>query len=198
MSGSSEMTPDGDAKGGSNVEVARLRNWNAGAPARLSPMSALPCVASIVTPQFVQFPPEKPMSPDPPLVSVLAIAVPESRYTSVPFAVHTVRPVSGFEAHEFTACAVGMSVGVMAVPSTFTTEMPVKGSCHAPFGTYATTFPPETSTERRLEGWQEPCGGAANAGTLKLSVFALDGAKTRTFGSDSEIVAADAGIIQAL
>src|SRR4051794_2477445 len=77
--GSGERKRGGDARGGGRGEVARSRNWTPGAPAGLSPMSALPCAAPIVTPQFVQAPPEKPMSPDPPLVSVLAIAVPDSR-----------------------------------------------------------------------------------------------------------------------
>jgi len=57
----------------------------------------------------------------------------------VPFAVHTVIPVIGFEAQEFTTSAVGMSVGVMLLPSTLTAATPVVGLLQAPLGTYEVT-----------------------------------------------------------
>jgi hypothetical protein len=40
------------------------------------------------------------------------------------FAVHTVFPVNGFEAQEFTGLRVATSVFVILVPSTFTTPIP--------------------------------------------------------------------------
>ena len=44
---------------------------------------------------------------------------------SVLLAVHTVIPVNGFEAHEFTTLGVATSVFVMLVPSTLTAATPV-------------------------------------------------------------------------
>jgi hypothetical protein len=69
----------GDLNGGSNVgEDPRYRIWNPGAPPTLSPIAVL-LMASIVTPQLVQPPPENLIVPDPPLVSVLVNVVPVIR-----------------------------------------------------------------------------------------------------------------------
>ncbi|MEQ6341232.1 MAG: hypothetical protein M3A44_06140 [Gammaproteobacteria bacterium] len=155
MSGSSEIlvVPGAmDANAGSNVDVARFRNWNPPMPPRLSPITALLCVASIAIPQLVQLPPEKPIVPVPLLVSVLPSVVPDSRYTSVLFAVHAVVPVTGFEAQEFTTLDVGMRVGVTLLPSILTTEIPEDPPDQAPLGTYETTFVPLTIADSELDG----------------------------------------------
>ena len=106
----------------------------------LSPINALLLVASIATPQFVHEPPEKPIVLTPLLVSGLGITVesktvPVKTYTLSLFAVHTVCPVTGFEAHELMTSAVAIVVSVMLVPSIFTTETPVLKQDQQPFGT---------------------------------------------------------------
>jgi hypothetical protein len=58
---------------------------------------------------------------------VLPKVVPEIKYTSVLFAVHTVWPDIGFGAQAFTTLGVEILVGVTLVPSTLTTETPVTG-----------------------------------------------------------------------
>jgi hypothetical protein len=138
---------------------------------------------------LVQEPPEKKMSPDPPLVSVALRVVPESRYTSVLSAVHTVVPVKGFEAQEFATLGVGITVEVVlfSMPTT-ATPLDVVGN-QFPLGTYETTVVPVTRTDNELDGWQEPGGGAAAAAcTLKLSVLESDGLKLMTLLSTIEIV----------
>jgi hypothetical protein len=67
-------------------------------------------------------------------------------------AVQTVWPVVGFDAQELTMVPVGIRVFVILVPSTFTTATPVVPNDHDPLGTYETTFAPETSTDRELDG----------------------------------------------
>src|SRR5262249_11520794 len=65
----------------------------------------------------------------------------------------------GFEAQEFIASgAVGIRVGAMLLPSTFTTETSVVGLPQRPFGTYAVTLFPTTSADNELDPRQEPCG----------------------------------------
>src|SRR5262249_37440111 len=74
---------------------------------------------------------------------------------------------------------------------------PVPNSLQLPFGTYAVTSSPEISTDKELVGTHDPTGGATLC-TLKLSVFAFEFVKLRTFGSDAEIVALPIGINHAL
>src|SRR5262247_632402 len=65
----------------------------------------------------------------------------------------------GFEAQEFIASgAVGIRVGAMLLPSTFTTETSLVGLLQLPFGTYAVTLFPTTSADNELDPRQEPCG----------------------------------------
>src|SRR5579862_6148807 len=65
----------------------------------------------------------------------------------------------GFEAQEFIASgAVGIRVGAMLLPSTFTTETSLVGLLQRPFGTYAVTLFPVTSADNELDPRQEPCG----------------------------------------
>src|SRR5208282_2826469 len=98
-------------------------------------MAAWLVVALKVTPQFVQSPPEKPAKPLPPLVSVLVSVGPLIRYTSVLLATQTVCPVPEFDEHELTGFAVGMRVGVIPVPSIWTSATPVTEFSQLPFGT---------------------------------------------------------------
>ena len=62
--------------------------------------------------------------------------------TAVPFSTHTVSPVNGFEAQEFTAPGVGITVGTMLAPSMFMTETPGVPEIQAPLGMYETTSVP--------------------------------------------------------
>src|SRR5262245_7630085 len=65
----------------------------------------------------------------------------------------------GFEAQEFIASgAVGIRVGAMLLPSTFTTETSLVRPIQRPFGTYAVTLFPTTSADNELDPRQEPCG----------------------------------------
>src|SRR5262245_63473088 len=65
----------------------------------------------------------------------------------------------GFEAQEFIASgAVGIRVGAMLLPSTFTTETSLVRPLQRPFGTYAVTLFPTTSADNELDPRQEPCG----------------------------------------
>src|SRR5262249_38685851 len=65
----------------------------------------------------------------------------------------------GFEAQEFIASgAVGIRVGAMLLPSTFTTETSLVRPLQRPFGTYAVTSFPTTSADNELDPRQEPCG----------------------------------------
>src|SRR5262249_35534178 len=64
----------------------------------------------------------------------------------------------GFEAQEFIASGVGIRVGAMLLPSTFTTETSLVELLQRPFGTYAVTFFPTTSAANELDPKQEPCG----------------------------------------
>src|SRR5262245_44997824 len=65
----------------------------------------------------------------------------------------------GFEAQEFIASgAVGIRVGAMPLPSTFTTETSLVELLQRPFGTYAVTSFPTTSADNELDPRQEPCG----------------------------------------
>jgi hypothetical protein len=85
----------------------------------------------MATPQLVQDPPEKPVVPIPALVNVVTVGVgvpPGITYTWLSFALHTVVPVTEFEAHEFTTLAVGIGfvVGRTLLPSTLTTAIPVE------------------------------------------------------------------------
>src|SRR5215470_16177176 len=65
----------------------------------------------------------------------------------------------GFEAQEFIASgAVGIRVGAMLLPSTFTTETSLVRPLQRPFGTYAVTLFPTTSADDELDPRQEPCG----------------------------------------
>src|ERR1041385_2577296 len=64
----------------------------------------------------------------------------------------------GFEAQEFIVSAVGIRVGTMLLPSTFTTVTSVVGLLQRPFGTYAVTLFPMTSADNELDPRQEPCG----------------------------------------
>jgi len=67
------------------------------------------------------------------------------------FAVHTVWPVNGFEAQEFTTLGVEILVGMTLLPSTLATETPVAGvEDQLPLGTYAVTFVPVTRTVNDL------------------------------------------------
>jgi hypothetical protein len=157
----------------------------------------------MATPQLVQEPPEKELNPTPALVNVVTVGVavpPGIRYTLAVFAVHTVVFVSGFEAQEFTALAVGIGfvAGRTGAPSTLTTATPVVEELQEPFGTYETTFVPVTNTDNELDGAQEPGGGATLGGTLKLSVLESLLAKMRTLGSDPEIVASPTATAHAL
>src|SRR5712692_5882657 len=104
MSGSSEIfanppaEDDCDANAVSKLgDAPRSRYWNPPTPARLSPMRALLCTASIATPQLVQSPPVKLIVSDPALFIVVTVGLepPGIRYTSVLFAVQTV--IGGFE-----------------------------------------------------------------------------------------------------
>src|SRR4051812_25656958 len=116
-------------------------------------MTALLCVASIATEQFVQMPPEKKMYPEPPLVSVVFSVVPVSRYTWPSLPTQAVCPVMAFVAHEFTTCGVGISVGVTLLPSMFVTAIPVTDVAdQLPFGMYAVTSALATSTLSELDG----------------------------------------------
>src|SRR5262245_430212 len=110
------MTPVGALEGNAGSKDGnppRLRNWNPPpTPARLSPITALLCTASIATPQFVHLPPEKRSSPDPLLVRVWTKLVPDIKYTSVLFALHTVCPEIGFGAQELVTLGVAIFVGI--------------------------------------------------------------------------------------
>src|SRR5207247_2365817 len=65
----------------------------------------------------------------------------------------------GFEAQEFIASgAVGIRVGAMLLPSTFTTETSLVSVLQRPFGTYAVTLFPTTSADNELDPRQEPGG----------------------------------------
>src|SRR5262245_38927344 len=71
----------------------------------------------------------------------------------------------GFEAQEFIASgAVGIRVGSMLLPSTFTTETSLVGLLQRPFGTYAVTLFPTTSADNELDPRQEPCGTGSPLG----------------------------------
>ena len=76
----------------------------------------------------------------------------------MPFSVHTVTPVTGFEAQEFTAPGVGIRVGMMLAPSIFTTDTPVAADNQLPLGMYEVTSVPMTCADSELDGWQDPCG----------------------------------------
>src|SRR3954469_1120940 len=114
------------------------------------------------------------------------------------FPVHTVAPVSEFDAHELTTPGVAIRVGTIRLPSTLTADTPVAVPDQLPLGTYETTSAPITSTESELEGWHEPWGGVASVDSLKLSVRERGWAKTRTLGSAAEIVASATGTSHAL
>jgi len=109
-----------------------------------------------VIPQFVQLPSKNMAVPDPPLVKVDFSVVPEMTYTSLLFAVQIVWPLSEFEAHALTALGVGICVGVMLLPSMFTTLTFGIGQIHAPFGTYAITFLPRINADSEFDAWHEP------------------------------------------
>src|SRR5262249_627125 len=64
----------------------------------------------------------------------------------------------GFEAQEFIGSGVGIRVGAMLLPSTFTTETSLVALLQRPFGTYAVTLFPTTSADNELDPRQEPCG----------------------------------------
>src|SRR5215468_5260237 len=88
----------------------------------------------------------------------------------------------GFEAQEFIASgAVGIRVGAMLLPSTFTTETSLVRPLQRPFGTYAVTLFPTTSADNELDPRQEPCGtvpplgGAVPARHSTLTVTKLPG-----------------------
>src|SRR5215470_10759145 len=71
----------------------------------------------------------------------------------------------GFEAQEFIASgAVGIRVGAMLLPSTFTTETSLVRPLQRPFGTYAVTLFPTTSADNELDPRQEPCGTVPPSG----------------------------------
>src|SRR5512139_763794 len=121
-------------------------------------------MASMATPQLVQAPPENPMSPVPAVAKAVTVGVavtPEITYAWFVFAVHTVSPVTEFDAQELITSGVGIGfvVGSVGVPSMLTTAMPVPPPLQAPFGTYEATFVPLASADKELEGWQEPTGG---------------------------------------
>src|ERR1700722_11770857 len=170
MSGSSEMSPPGSlvVNAGSNVSVARSRNWNP--PTVVVPLlipipsSALLFVASMDTPVVSADPPEKPIVPDAPSVRGLVVTlgsspVPFRTQTSWLLAVHTVCPVTEFDAQELIASVpVGMSVLVMLVPSTLTASTPVAPLSQLPLGTYERTFVPWTKVEMDPDPSHEPWG----------------------------------------
>src|SRR5215831_14336079 len=71
----------------------------------------------------------------------------------------------GFEAQEFIASGVvGIRVGAMLLPSTFTTETSLVRPLQRPFGTYAVTLFPTTSADNELDPRQEPCGTVPPSG----------------------------------
>lgn len=72
-------------------------------------MTATLFEASTATPQFIQLPPEKSAVLLAPLVSVLVIVVPDTKYTSVLFATHTETPVLEFVEQELGTLGVGIA-----------------------------------------------------------------------------------------
>src|SRR5215471_11019055 len=71
----------------------------------------------------------------------------------------------GFEAQEFiTSGAVGIRIGAMLLPSTFTTETSLARLPQRPFGIYAVTSFPTTSADNELDPRQEPCGTVSSLG----------------------------------
>src|SRR5690348_4871649 len=92
--------------GAENWFVFRSSSWIPATPG-LSPrpITAWLAAAFMAIPQFRQLPPDIKGNPTPlllPLVSVLVTVDPWMTYTSALLAVHTVCPVSEFDAHEFT------------------------------------------------------------------------------------------------
>ena len=86
------------------------------------------------------------------------------------FALHAVTPVTELEAQEFTMLGVGTNTGAIRAPSILMTLTPRAPPDQEPLGTYAVTSVPVSSTDKELDGWQEPVGGGVKEGILKLSV----------------------------
>ena len=71
------------------------------------------------------------------------------------FAVQTICPVEKFEAHELTEFGVMITVGIMLLPSTFTTPILFVIDPQEPLGTYEVTFVPLICATSELDGWHD-------------------------------------------
>src|SRR6266851_620267 len=88
---------------------------------------------------------------------------------------HTVRPVTGFEAQELTTSGVAISMGGIAPPSSPTRATPVSvvGAYQAPLGTYAVTLRPCVSTDNALDAPHRAVSGCGSAPTPEAPAAAV-------------------------